>query len=180
MKTINKIIPNNISYINGDLFNYIEQVVRAGNNGSSIIVPHVCNNINVFGAGFAKQVADKYPIVKENYHLLGLNFLKNNFGHTQFIEVYKDKTHEHSLIFANMIAQNGVIGHKNTRPLNYIALCKSMTLISKYIQDKFSKDEGIQIHCPKFGCGLAGGNWGIVEQLIIDAWYKFPVFIYQK
>lgn len=180
MRTINKKIAQNITYINGDLFDFIEKPIRAENNGCSIIVPHVCNNINAFGAGFAGAVAQKYPLVKENYHLLGLKFLQNNFGHSQFIKVFEDKTYGHSLTFANMIAQNGLINNKNTRPLNYIALCKSMTIVSQYIEKKFDKDEQVQIHCPKFGCGLAGGNWNFIEQLIIDCWSKFSVFVYYK
>lgn len=175
--TINK--KYNIKYVNGDIFNYINFYISAANNGSSIIIPHVCNNINVFGAGFASAVASHYPEVKENYHLLGNNFLKDNLGHTQFIEVVKDKTYGHRLIFANMIAQNGIISKNNPRPLNYLALAKSMLNISKYIKSNFSDNEnGIQIHAPKFGCGLAGGNWNFILNLIEDIWTNYNITIY--
>lgn len=177
-KTINK-KNDNINYVNGDLFNYIEQPVRAGNNGHSVIVPHVCNNINLFGAGFAEALSNHYPIVKENYHLLGPSFLRNNLGHTQFVEVFKDKNYEHSLVFANMISQNGTIGTKNQRPLNYAALCRSMILVNQFIQKNY-KDQPIQIHCPKFGCGLAGGNWNFIKELIVDIWKNTQVVIYVK
>lgn len=180
MKTIKNKPSNNFATVSGDLFHYIGDLVRAGNNGCSIIVPHVCNNINLFGAGFAAAVANHYPIVKENYHLLGLKTLKNNLGHTQFVEVFRDKTYGHSLTFANMISQNGVIGTKNNRPLNYAALCRSMSLVSNYIQEKFDNDQPVQIHCPKFGCGLAGGNWLFIQELINDIWGNYSVIIYEK
>ena len=175
MKTIHK--KQEINIIKGDLFDNIEQVVRAGNNGSSVIVPHVCNNIDLFGAGFAAETARHYPIVKENYHLLGKSFLQNNLGYVQFVEVLSDKKYEHKLVFANMIAQSGIINKiSNPRPLNYLALVKSMVGVSQYISKNLDGD--IQIHAPKFGCGLAGGNWKFVEELITDIWSDKTVFIY--
>ena len=179
MKTIHTNHADSINYIYGDLFQYIPDYIRGGNNGFSVIVPHVCNNINAFGAGFAGAVSKHYPIVKENYHLLGSTFLKNNFGYVQFVEVDKDLTYGHKLIFANMVAQNGTISKNNPRPLNYLALCKSMSSVARYISTNF-EDNRVQIHAPKFGCGLAGGNWNFIQELIKDIWKDYKVFIYQK
>lgn len=175
MKTLKK---ETHPVIYGDLFDHITKVVKAGNNGSSVIVPHVCNNINSFGAGFAAAVSDHYPIVKENYHLLGSSFLKNNLGYVQFIEVFKDSQYEHKLIFANMIAQNGTIHKQNPRPLNYLYLTKCMQSVAKYINQQFDSENRVQIHAPKFGSGLAGGNWSFIEELIHDIWTNIPTFIY--
>lgn len=179
MQTINKKY-SNIVTIHNDLFNYVEQHIYAGNNGTSIIVPHVCNNVNTFGAGFAGAIANRYPIVKENYHLLGNKFLQNNLGYVQFIETNKDKTFGHKLIFANMIAQNNIISKKNPRPLNYLALVKCMNQINMFVSKNFNNDTSVEIHAPRFGCGLAGGNWNFVEELISDIWTNIPVRIYVK
>ena len=177
-----KTIPNKEPFpiIRGDLFDYVEKITRSGNDGSSIIVPHVCNNINSFGAGFAEQLSKHYPIVKENYHLLGSNFLRNSLGYVQFVEVYRDSTFGHRLIFANMIAQNGTISKKNYRPLNYLALVKCMNQINMFISKNFNNDTRIQIHAPRFGSGLAGGNWNFIEDLIVDIWKTVSVLIYLK
>jgi hypothetical protein len=94
------------------------------------------------------------------------------------VEVNRDSTFGHRLVFANMICQNGVIGHNNPRPLNYPALCKSMIGVKKYIMTHFDKDNKVQIHAPKFGCGLAGGDWRFITNLIEDIWFDIPVFIY--
>ena len=169
---------NKFIQVKGDLFNYIQDRIKSGNNGASVIVPHVCNNIDLFGAGFAAAVAKHYPIVKENYHLLGKNFLRSNLGYVQYVKTLEDKNYGHKLIFANMIAQNGVLNKQNPRPLNYFALCKSMVGISKFIQSNFDQDNPVQIHAPKFGCGLAGGNWNFIESLIEDIWYNIPVYVY--
>lgn len=166
-----------LSLVHDNLFHCAENNIRVGHNGSSVIVPHVCNNIDAFGAGFASGITKHYPIVKENYHMLGSHFLKNNLGYTQFVEVAKDNTYGHKLIFANMIAQNGTISKSNSRPLNYYALVKSMVSVMSYIKNNFQENP-VQIHAPKFGSGLAGGDWRFIEALIIDIWGSVPVFIY--
>lgn len=176
MKILNK-QRSTLSIIRGNLFEYTSEQFNNVNNKTSIIVPHVCNNINVFGAGFAAGVASHYPIVKENYHLLGNHFLKNNLGYTQFIQVAKNN-YGHKLIFANMIAQNGTINKNNPRPLHYGALVKSMYRVSNYINENFDSEQPTQIHCPKFGCGLAGGDWNFISHLIEDIWHNHTIFIY--
>lgn len=168
-------------YSNNNLFEIAMNRVTATHNGATVIVPHVCNNIDTFGAGFAAQVAKYFPIVKENYHLLGKNFLKNNLGHSQFIDVYENKQYKHKLIFVNMISQNGIRSNTNPRPLNYAALCKAMVSVSSYIRmntEWLQKNQYVEIHAPKFGSGLAGGNWNFISDIIDDVWSKFFVTIY--
>lgn len=175
-----KFLPN-YTVSNQNLFETIRERITAGNNGCTVFVPHVCNNIDLFGAGFAAQVADKYPTVKQDYHLLGKHFLRNNLGYSQILKVYEDNKFKHKLFFVNMIAQNGIKGVNNHRPLNYLALVKSMNMLSQYITGKtgFSnKSEKIEIHCPRFGSGLAGGNWQFVSDLIDDIWGQFNVVVY--
>jgi hypothetical protein len=158
-----------------DIFESAKRCVFAGNMGNSVLIPHVCNNINLFGAGFAHAIAKQYPIVKENFHLLAN---KAVLGNVQFVSVHKDKTHGHQLIVANMIAQNGVISNNNNRPLNYNALCTCMNTINAFLHKNFDSDNRVQIHTPKFGSGLAGGNWVFIENLIEDIWKDIPVFVY--
>lgn len=167
-----------IIYIkNRDIFDNIKNIIKAEHNGCSIIVPHVCNNVNAFGAGFAGAVAQYYPEVKANFHMLG-NQAK--LGHTQFIAVSKDKKYGHSIIFANMIAQNKLINSNNKRPLNYAALVYCMNQVKSYAADISSKIDStkVEIHCPKFGSGLAGGNWSFISELINDIWYDYNTFVY--
>lgn len=161
--------------VNMDLFEGIQNRINAGNMGCSILVPHVCNDINLFGAGFASAVANHYPIVKENFHLLGH---KATLGQTQFVSVCKDKKFGHELIFANMIAQKGVASQSYKRPLNYGALAKCMMSVASYINQRTDKESRMQIHAPKFGSGLSGGNWLFIQELITDIWKDFSVFIY--
>jgi hypothetical protein len=158
---------------NKNLFDNAIQRVKGKNFGASVIVPHVCNNVGLFGAGFAGAVRDKFPIVSTNFELLGK---KTKLGYVQYVSVFKDDTHDHELIFSNMIAQNGIIGKNNPRPLNYEYLVKCMIDIRNFISNL--KKDKIEIHCPKFGSGLAGGDWNFISSLIDDIWGKFNVVVY--
>lgn len=162
---------------NANIFDTISNRITAGQNGATVIVPHVCNNINAFGAGFAGHVAQVYPEVKANFHMLG-NQAK--LGHSQFINVKTDKLYRHSIIFANMIAQNKLITKKNKRPLNYAALVYCMNQVRSYAKNLQSTSDSsrVEIHCPKFGSGLAGGNWSFISELINDIWYDVDVYVY--
>lgn len=177
-----KVLRNsNIIYSNRDIFESVEQRITAGPNGSTVFIPHVCNNIDLFGAGFAASIAAKYPEVKANYHMLGKSFLKHNLGHAQILKIKEDPKYKHSIYVVNMIAQNGIKSQSNPRPLNYAALTKSMIQVSHYIQMKtgfVNKTENVEIHAPKFGSGLAGGNWNFLSDLIEDIWGKFFVTVY--
>lgn len=167
---------------NRDIFESIKDRIAAGHNGATVFVPHVCNNLDLFGAGFAAAIADKYPEVKANYHMLGKSFLKTNFGHAQILKIREEKKYKHCLYVVNMIAQNGIKTPTNPRPLNYAALTKSMIQVSQFIinnTEYSNKTESIEIHAPKFGSGLAGGNWNFISDLIEDIWSKYNVFIYQ-
>lgn len=158
-----------------NIFTSIIDRAKAKNFGSSVIVPHVCNNAGLFGAGFAAAVRNHFPEVATNFELLGK---KTKLGYVQYINVFKDETYHHNVIFANMIAQNGLINKTNPRPLNYESLVKCMVNIRDFIQH--SNIENIEIHCPKFGSGLAGGNWNFIKSLIDDIWFKITVVVYYQ
>lgn len=177
MKVQNK--KNTISYSNKDIFETTKSIVNAKDLGCNIIIPHVCNNINAFGAGFAGAINNRYPVVKDNYHMLGKS---QKLGHVQYVSVYKEKTYGHELIIANMIAQNGIKNFTNKRPLNYLALCYCMNNVASYIKQNIDKDTTTkyEIHCPKFGSGLAGGNWQFIEKFLEDIWMNTQVIVYEK
>ena len=165
--------------VKSNIFEVTKNIVQSKHLGSTIIVPHVCNNIGLFGAGFAAAVRESYPIVATNFELLGR---KTKLGYVQYVRVMKDPEYLHELIFANMIAQNGLKNFKNPRPLNYVSLVACMSQIKSYIHSLQKNDDtytNIEIHAPKFGSGLAGGNWNFIEHIIEDLWTNIPTFIYE-
>ena len=166
-------LKTNIRNVQSDIFEPIKSLAHAQNSGSTVVVPHVCNNIGLFGAGFAAAISKNFPIVSTNFELLGK---KTKLGYVQYVSVFKDSFYGHEIIFANMIAQNGTINRSNPRPLNYEALFKCMLDVRNFIHQ--SDKEKIEIHCPKFGSGLAGGNWIFINDLIRDIWKGISVTVY--
>ena len=112
--------------------------------------------------------------------MLGKTFMRNNFGHAQIIEIPVKNKYGYKLMFANMIAQNGLPDKNHRRCLNYQALVKSMTLVGQFIKNfqAQSENQKIEIHTPKFGSGIAGGNWNFISDLIEDIWGNYDVFVY--
>lgn len=166
---------------NSNIFDTVKEIVNSDHNGSTVFIPHVCNNVDAYGAGFAWHVSQHFPKAKADYHMLGKKFLKDNFGYAQIIKVYEQPKYRHGLYIVNMIAQNGIISHNNQRPLNYLALTKAMNNLSQFIISNtgfVNGTEKIQIHCPKFGSGLAGGNWHFISDLIDDIWNRYNVIVY--
>jgi hypothetical protein len=171
---------NNIIYIkNQNIFSVAESAIKTSKIETNIVIPHVCNNINAFGAGFAQALTNYDPSVKANFHMLGN---KAKLGYTQFVTTKINNKNQSKIIIANMIAQNKLIDrNKNPRPINYMALVSCMVKVRDYInQIKNESDIKSQIYAPKFGSGLAGGNWNFIEYLIEDIWTDIPVFIYEK
>ena len=152
--------------VKGDLFNGVKNVV----NGT-VIIPHVCNNIGAWGAGFVVPLGKKYPKAKESY-LKWYNTPDFFLGNTQLILV------DNGVIVANMVAQDGITSGSTgdrsrvvDRPLRYDALVNCMLQVKETALRPFSdSDEKAVIHCPKFGSGLAGGEWAFIEKLIEDIW----------
>jgi hypothetical protein len=166
-----------------EIFDSCIERIKSCSNKTTIIIPHVCNNLDIFSGGFAKAIGDRFPEVKENYHLLGKNFLKNNFGYSQFIRINTKLPLQSKIIACNMICQDGFLSGSKNRALHYGALVSSMYKVKKYINElrTQSKDDihNIEIHAPKFGSGIAGGNWNFISELIEDIWTDLPIYIYQ-
>jgi hypothetical protein len=90
----------------------------------------------------------------------------NVLGETSFIS-------NGNVTVANMFAQNGLITDAgNHKPLNYYSLVKCMEYVKDYTHEKYTYDIIYDIYCPKFGSGLSGGDWNIIEEFINDIWVK--------
>lgn len=164
---------------NQDIFKNAIARIEAPQNGCSVIIPHICNNIDVFGGGFSGDLAKKFPQVQDNFHLLGK---KAQLGYVQTILVHENKARGNKLYVANMIAQAGIKNHLNPRPINYGSLAHCMTEVASRAKALLLNSPEdiprVEIHAPKFGSGLAGGNWDFISLLIEDIWSYFEVNIY--
>jgi len=133
--------------------------------------------MNTFGAGFNKDIAKQFPLVKENYHLIGPSKLKNLLGYTQFIKADTNPTYKNNIVVANLICQSGIISSTNPRPLNYSYFSNCLVKVNQYITEYNKANETkIQVYSPKFNAGVLGANWLFLKELMIDT-IKKPTYI---
>lgn len=164
---------NNISIINKKYNLITEALKNVSETSQSVLVLNPCNNMNAFGAGFNKTIAEAFPIAKENYHMLGSNIIRSKLGYTQFVPVMTNSKNKNQIIVANMICQTGMLSKTNPRPFNYyyfgLCLSKVQDFIHKY---KLNNDLNILVYSPKIHMGVTGANWFFVYDMMLDTLKK--------
>ena len=117
-----------------------------------LIIVHQVNCKGVMGAGFAKQVRDRYPELYMQYRIMCQSATSKDLLGKIMIYEAEDK------IIVNMFSQddygNGV------QQTDYEAMDKALnTLRTIYPKD-------IIIAPYKIGCGLGGGEWSVVSKIL--------------
>lgn len=168
------------------LINYvIGDATQPQGPGPKLIV-HVCNNIGAWGAGFVMAISAQDRVIESAYRLWANGrpgpFVPNRpfaLGNIQVVPMNPvGPTIETYVV--NMIAQNGVRRSEENegRPLSYAALRECLSKVQDVV-DLFPAP-GATVHMPRIGCGLAGGEWYRVEEIILQelSRYGTAVFVY--
>jgi len=177
---------NKPKYVVGNLFELMPTT-------EPVVVPHICNDLGGWGSGFVVPLGKKYPDAEKAYRewhrvrfdpCLSLS-LPNMFrlGNIQVIPCMPKETESREALLwvANMIAQHGTVTRPMTDdgrpPVRYGAVASCLRKVAQFIEET---DLLFEIHAPKFGAGLAGGNWDFIEELIREEWLDkgIPVTIY--
>lgn len=154
----------NISYKKGDLFYYLENLLQ--NTRSNIYIPHVTNNHNSFYVGFVEALNKRWPSSLKEKSPQWVFFNKERkLGNVDIINP-EDRTY-----VLNMCAQDNINQPLNGCRLSYSSLMKCMQDVSQIIVQP-----GI-ILTPKFGAGIAGGNWTTINKLIHELWHEHTVIV---
>ena len=140
------------------------------------VIAHVVNNIGLFGAGVAKAIADKWPEVKRDYlHWKGMNnrFHPFSLGH---IKLSKVSNLSQDITVAHLLAMNGVKAQWNPNPLDMEALKDCLESVMDVCDSC-----GFDLHMPKIGSGLAGGNWDEIFEIIkgLDEIYNVNITVWE-
>ncbi len=153
------------------------------NSGCEYIC-HQVNCLGVMGAGIAKQIKEKWPIVydeyQEKYRETNYEILKNYggfenspstsevlLGDIQLIQVEEDTT------VINMFSQE-YYGNDGRRYTSYDAFWICLNKIKQQVP------KGSIIGFPmNIGCGLGGANWKVISTMISEVLGKdYSVLIY--
>lgn len=132
----------------------------------NIVIPHICNNLGRWGAGFTGAITKRWPNVEMNYR----TWFKNKIDHEDIpfrLGRVSIVSAGQGIFVANMLAQDGTINEPGQwlPPIRYGALALAMYYVLQQ-----TKSKKASIHCPKFGCGLAGGNWEVIRSMIREIW----------
>ena len=129
-------------------------------------IAHGVNCQGVMRSGVAKVLLDKYPQVRSEYlqlyeqmERMMLESTKEMLGVVQFVDC-QDK------IVLNMFTQNSY-GYDKKQYVSYEAIKNCFEELTKYFNENNS--EMVTVAIPKIGCGLAGGDWEIVEKIINES-----------
>lgn len=153
-----------IKYIKGDA---TEPIVI---DDKYSVICHCCNALGAWGKGFVVPLGKKYPIAREKY----LEFIENTPKENRLGSVSFAKVND-NIIVANIIGQYYTYPKEGKIPLDYEALEKGF----KFIINIFKMHKmPLTIHMPKIGCGLAGGDWNVVEKIIKNTFIKEEIEIY--
>lgn len=155
------------------IYNEIEgDLITLGLEGKYDVVTHGCNCFCVMGSGIAPQMAkafgaDKFPLEADKFR-----GDINKLGMIDYGHIILPNTKQVSVV--NSYTQYGTFGTHGQIPLDYAAL----ELCFKKINHTF---KGKLIGMPQIGCGLAGGSWllvqDLIEQVMIDV--NVEVVIYK-
>lgn len=134
-----------------------------GNDDARIII-HVCNDRGQWGKGFVVALSEKWSEPEAAYRKVDW---RERLGDVQYVPV------SDSITVANMIAQHDTRPSQNTAlvdgswvqrpPIRYGALARCLNNVAGY-----ALGMGATVHAPRFGAGLAGGDWSTVELLILE------------
>jgi len=136
---------------------------------------HVANCQCVMGAGIAKQVKQKIP---ELYDVdQGTSNMKpaNKLGGYSAY-AFGDDTDEFPLAI-NLYGQ--LRYGRGKRHINYAALTCAVLNACGYILDGIDINKRVRVVCPKLGCGLAGGDWEIIKEILEFAPDRIEWHVYE-
>lgn len=125
---------------------------------TSGVILQVVNAQGVMNAGFAKQIRQKWPKVYSVYS----DAIQPNLPDrgASWLGTVIPVSVGNGLFVANLVAQQ-FYGTDGKRYLSYDALDSALKKVAE-----LNAQEKLQIHHPLIGCGLAGGSWEIVKQII--------------
>lgn len=153
-----------IEIVSGDLLDALD-------NRDVDVIGHIVNCQGVMGSGIAKSIKERYPAVYEEYKAF-YNDVGNSrrlLGRSQ--ECYISESPIDSRSVFNLHAQLDYGTYK--RQLNYGALGSCLFQME---QDT----KGAVVGFPYLlGCGLAGGDWNIVLEMIEFYFKDHTVKIYK-
>lgn len=123
------------------------------------LILHQVNLQGVMGGGLALSIATKYPNVERVY----IEYEDKKLGNVVFAPADK-------FFVGNCFSQN------TDFTTNYDALNKCLDKVIKFMNEWAIKTVAIPY---KYGCGIASGDWNMVENIFKEKFKNYDLLIYQ-
>ncbi|MEF2277198.1 Appr-1-p processing protein [Deinococcus sp. YIM 134068] len=143
-----------LSYVSGD-------ATQPSGEGPKLLV-HVCNDIGAWGRGFVLALSRCSREPERAYKRWAARETGQPFalGEVQFVSVAPDLT------VANLIGQHD-IARKNrptdVPPVRYEAIRAGLVRVREE-----ARRVGASVHMPRIGAGVAGGDWTLIEPIVLE------------
>lgn len=139
-----------LEYVTGD-------ATQPQGEGAKVIC-HCCNDIGGWGSGFVLALSRRWSEPEMQYRLWHRGECGPAFelGQVLFVQV------EENLWVANIIGQHKTIRQVKV-PVRYEALDLGLAKVASFCEEKSAT-----AHMPRLGAGLAGGEWHLIEKIILE------------
>jgi O-acetyl-ADP-ribose deacetylase (regulator of RNase III) len=149
--------------------------------GPKLII-HISNDAGGWGAGFVLAISKRWsepeamyrqwyrqrdPIHNPEPTAIVMTSGRFQLGETQLVLV------QPGVAVVNMVAQAGTRTGSKGPPIRYDALRTCLERVNDYAETFKAS-----VHCPRIGCGLAGGKWDMVEPVIQETLKDRDVYVY--
>jgi O-acetyl-ADP-ribose deacetylase (regulator of RNase III) len=140
--------------IKGDLIKLAEE-------GKFQIIIHGCNCFNTMGGGIARQLADKYPKVKE-VDSKTIRGDKEKLGRCTMVKIISGQV---NFTVVNAYTQYEMSNTKDVFEYDHFEafLSRFSQTLPGYTQGVLRK---VNVGFPQIGAGLAGGDWSRISKMI--------------
>ena len=136
---------------------YLEGDATDPQSAGHKVIVHVCNDLGGWGRGFVLAISKRWPEPERDYREWFASKPKPGLGDVRFVAVNDEIT------VANMIGQHGLRKKGGRAPIRYEAIRQGLKTVAK-----FAAERNASVHMPRIGCGLAGGDWKMVEPIIVE------------
>ena len=130
------------------------------------VIVHGCNAQGVMGSGVARLIRARYPNVYEIYAL------KHKVFGLDLGDIIPVATTDGRIV-VNAVTQE-YFGGDGRRYVDYAAIETCM----KKINDRAKDWNAVEIAMPRLGAGLGGGDWNVIEDIIIKSATNFIPVVY--
>lgn len=145
---------------NGNLFDKYNTHVLPHTDVLNLIV-HGCNAQGKMMSGFAKELRQRFPGAYDAYMKEYNKNCSLKLG-TNVLYMHSD-----NLVIVNAITQK-YYGKDGEKYVSYDAIDDCMKGLNTLLQldSTLAENDNINLHFPKIGADLGGGNWNVIKEII--------------